>query len=112
MLPPLAAPTEPTVTEKVGYSVGLEPVEMGDDPDVKKVVQGLLDAQRMPQEKYDEPVTSSQEVGWFHNPLVAPNPRFVHKLRQGEATKFAETYTKKMAGEHMFHGKSGKYLTF
>jgi hypothetical protein len=31
---------------------------------------------------------------------------------QAEATQFAETYTKKMAGEHMFHGKSGKYLKF
>ena len=27
-------------------------------------------------------------------------------------SQFAETYTKKMAGEHMFHGKSGKYLKF
>ena len=31
---------------------------------------------------------------------------------QGESTKFAENYTLKMAGEHMFHGKSGKYLRF
>lgn len=106
------APAEPFVTEKVGYPVGLEPVEVGDDPDVQKVVKGLLDAGRLPTEKYKEPATSAQEVGWFNQPLVPPNPRFVHKLRQGEATKFAETYTKKMAGEHMFHGKSGKYLTF
>ena len=33
-------------------------------------------------------------------------------LTQGECTEFAEIYTKKMAGEHMFHGKTGKYLTF
>ena len=100
------------MTEKVGYSVGLEPVEVGDDPDVKKVVQGLMDASRLPTEKYDEPATSAQEVGWFNKPLVAANPRFVHKLKQGEATQFAEIYTKKMAGAHMFHGKSGKYLRF
>merc|ERR1711918_236904 len=31
-------------TEKVGFSVGLEPVEVGEDPDVKAVVQGLLNA--------------------------------------------------------------------
>jgi hypothetical protein len=36
----------------------------------------------------------------------------VHGLKQAEATEFAEIYTKKMAGEHMFHGKSGKYLRF
>jgi len=87
-------------------------VEIGDDPQVKEVVKQLLDASRVPTEKYEKPVTSSHEIGWFSKPLVAENPRFQHKLRQGEATKFAETYTKKMAGEHMFHGKSGKYLTF
>ena len=45
-------------------------------------------------------------------PLVPRNPRFVHGMKQGESTQFAEIYTKKMAGEHMFHGKSGKYLRF
>ena len=77
----------PFVTEKVGYSVGLQPVEIGDDPDVKAVVQGLLDAQRVPTQKYEEPITSAQEVGWFSKPLVAPNPRFVHGLKQAEATQ-------------------------
>jgi len=102
----------PFVTEKVGFSVGLEPVEVGPDPDVQAVVKGLLNAQRVPTEKYDEPATAAQEVGWYSKPLVAQNPRFVHGLKGAEATKFAETYTKKMAGEHMFHGKSGKYLKF
>jgi hypothetical protein len=102
----------PFVTEKVGYSVGLEPVEVGEDPDVKAVVQGLLNSQKMPTEKYPQPITSAQEVGWLHKPLVVTNPRFQHRLTQGEATQFAEVYTKKMAGEHMFHGKSGKYLKF
>jgi hypothetical protein len=63
-------------------------------------------------DKYSEPVTSSQEVGWMNKPLVDRNPRFVYGLRQGESTQFAETYMKKMAGEHMYHGKSGKYLKF
>jgi hypothetical protein len=102
----------PFVTEKVGFSVGLEPVEVGDDEDVRKVVDGLLNYQKVPTERYKEPVTSAQEVGWYTKPLVAANPRFMHGLQQGDATKFAETYTKKMAGEHMFHGKSGKYLSF
>ena len=79
---------------------------------VRDVVNGLLNAQMTPQEKYDEPTTSAQEVGWYNKPLVSSNPRFQHGLKQAEGTKFAETYTKKMAGEHMFHGKSGKYLKF
>jgi len=102
----------PFVTDKVGFPVGQQDVEIGDDPDVQAVVKGLLDAQRTPVEKYSAPVTSSQEVGWLHKPLVAPNPRFVYGIKQAENTSFAETYTKKMAGEHMFHGKSGKYLKF
>ena len=85
---------------------------MGPDPDVRAVVKGLMDSQKVPANKYDAPATSAQEVGWFSKPLVATNPRFMHGLTQGEATQFAEIYTKKMAGEHMFHGKSGKYLKF
>ena len=104
--------TVPFVTDKVGLESGQGPVEMPDDPDIKRVVDGLLDAQKVPTEKYNEPVTSSQEVGWLTKPLVPPNPRFQHGLKQAEATEFAEIYTKKMAGEHMFHGKSGKYLKF
>jgi len=100
------------VTEKVGYSTGQQPVEIGNDRDVQKVVAGLLAQQVCPKNRYSEPATSAQEVGWYTKPLVPSNPRFQHKLSQGEATKFAETYTKKMAGEHMFHGKSGKYLRF
>ena len=79
---------------------------------MQQVVAGLLDAQKVPAEKYDEPITSAQEVGWYAKPLVPQNARFQYGLRQAEATQFAETYTKKMAGEHMFHGKSGKYLKF
>ena len=71
-----------------------------DDQDVRDVVAGLLGQQKIPQEKYDAPQTSSQEVGWFYEPLVQPNPKFQHNLHQGDATKFAENYTLKMAGAH------------
>jgi len=100
------------VTDKVGYRVGLDPVTLPDDKDVQEVVAGLLGQQKIPQEKYDMPMTSNQEIGWFYEPLMKPNPQFQHHLEQSEATKFAENYTKKMAGAHMFHGKSGKYLKF
>ena len=102
----------PSVTDKVGYRVGLDPVTLPDDKDVQDVVAGLLGQQKIPQEKYEAPQTSAQDVGWFYEPLVQPNPKFQHGLRQGDATKFAENYTQKMAGAHLFHGKSGKYLKF
>lgn len=62
--------------------------------------------------RYDEPQTSAQEVGWYTEQLMPRNPRFNHNLVQGESTRFSENYTRKMAGEHIFHGKSGKYLRF
>ena len=82
-----------SVTEKVGYAVGLEPVEIGEDPDVNAVVSGLLGAQKVPTEKYSEPITSAQEVGWYSKPLVAANPRFVHGLKQAEATEVRRCIT-------------------
>ena len=78
--------------------MGLDPVTLPDDKDVRDVVAGLLGQQKIPQEKYDAPTTSAQEVGWFYEPLVQPNPKFQHGLHQGDATKFAENYTLKMAG--------------
>jgi len=102
----------PFVTDKVGLSTVGEPIEIGDDVQVQAVVKGLIDAYKTPAEKLSDPETMAQEVGWFHKPLVSRNPRFVHGIKQGECTEFAEIYTKKMAGEHMFHGKTGKYLTF
>ena len=42
----------------------------------------LLNAQKAPQDKYEAPVTSAQEVGWNTKPLVPRNPRFVHGLAQ------------------------------
>ena len=42
------------MTDKVGYEAGQEHVEIGDDPDVQRVVSGLLGAQKVPTEKYSE----------------------------------------------------------
>jgi hypothetical protein len=39
------------VTDKVGYRVGLDPVDLGDDEDVKQVVQQIVNVNRIPQEK-------------------------------------------------------------
>ena len=43
------------------------------------------------QEKYEAPMTSAQEVGWFYEPLVKPNPKFQHNLVLGDAPTFAES---------------------
>ena len=48
----------PFVTDKVGYEAGQEAVEVGDDPDVKRVVDQLLGASKVPTEKYAEVSTS------------------------------------------------------
>ncbi len=91
------------VTEKVGYRVGLDPVHIDDDEadDVKKSVASALNAHRTPRDKYDQPQTSSHQIGWYTKPLMQTNARFYHGLQQGDATKFSETYTRKM-GVHLF----------
>ena len=63
-------------------------------------------------EKYADPQTSSQEVGWFTEPFVPRNPRFFHGLNQSEATKFAELYTQKMAGDHMYKNYKSSGMKF
>mmetsp|Transcript_41323 Transcript_41323/g.130322 ORF Transcript_41323/g.130322 Transcript_41323/m.130322 type:complete len:157 (+) Transcript_41323:78-548(+) len=101
-------------TEKVGHNfrVGLNHDMEGEEEDVKEVMQQAVNCGKVPRSKYASPQSSAQEVGWYIEPLVPPNPRFNHKLVLGDATKFAENYSLKSAGEHMFHGKSGKYLRF
>jgi hypothetical protein len=43
------------VTDKVGYRVGLDPVDLGDDEDVKQVVQQIVNVNRTPQDKCADP---------------------------------------------------------
>ncbi|EOD26948.1 hypothetical protein EMIHUDRAFT_236253 [Emiliania huxleyi CCMP1516] len=119
-------------TEKVGHNFRLNHDMEGEEEDA-------VNCGKVPRSKYAAPQSSAQEVGWYIEPLVPPNPRFNHKLVLGDATKFAENYSLKSAGEnacigswlresrdpvvslrllwclsgeHMFHGKSGKYLRF
>ena len=63
-----------SMTEKVGYRVGLDPVDLGGDEEVIECVNNLLAAHQMPREKYADPQTSTQEVGWFTEPFVPRNP--------------------------------------
>ena len=101
-----------SMTEKVGYRVGLDPVDLGGDEEVIECVNNLLAAHQIPREKYADPQTSSQEVGWFTEPFVPRNPRFFHGLNQSEATKFAELYTQKMAGDHMYKNYKSSGMKF
>jgi len=43
------------VTDKIGYRVGLDPIDLGDEADVKEVVQQIIDVNRRPQEKCAAP---------------------------------------------------------
>ena len=87
-------------------------VDLGGDEEVIECVNNLLAAHQIPREKYADPQTSSQEVGWFTEPFVPRNPRFFHGLNQSEATKFAELYTQKMAGDHMYKNYKSSGMKF
>lgn len=47
------------MTDKVGYRVGLDPVDLGDDEDVKQVVQQIVNVNRIPQEKCADPPSAA-----------------------------------------------------
>mmetsp|Transcript_13474 Transcript_13474/g.35082 ORF Transcript_13474/g.35082 Transcript_13474/m.35082 type:complete len:170 (-) Transcript_13474:32-541(-) len=103
---------QPTVTGKVGM-VFNEDVDIASAPtDVKETINAMLRTNRLPHEKYEEPQTAAQEVGWYaHTAKRDKNSRFQHHLSLSDEAKFAEAYTLKHPGEFLYSGQSsGKFF--
>lgn len=101
-----------TVTGKVGmtFDVDADVASMPDD--LKHTINGMLRTNRLPKEKYDEPMTAAQEVGWDAADHAKYSfRRFQHHVSLSEPTKFAEAYTLKHPGEFLYAGQaSGKFF--
>lgn len=100
------------VTGKVG-TVFNEDTPIEDLPlDVKETINGMLRTNRLPTEKYDEPMTAAQEVGWYASEHAKYHrSRFQHHLSLSAETHFAESYTLKHPGEFLYAGQSsGKFF--
>jgi hypothetical protein len=101
-----------TVTDKVGTVIGEDvPIEQVPE-DVKETINAMLRTNRLPREKYDEPMTAAQEVGWHAAEHAKySNGRFQAHLHSSDEAKFAEQYTLKHPGEFLYSGQaSGKFF--
>jgi len=57
-----------------------------------KSLCSVRDGDLLPSERFELPMTSSQEVGWVYKPLVPANPMFQHPRDACEITKYADSY--------------------
>ena len=66
--------------------------EMEEAKELLNTLCSVKDTGALPNEKYDMPMTSSQEVGFRYKPFVPVNPMF-HKPRGScEITRYADAY--------------------
>ncbi|KAG8468578.1 hypothetical protein KFE25_013661 [Diacronema lutheri] len=101
-----------TVTGKVGTVFDMD-VPIEDVPeDVKETINAMLRTNRLPSEKYDEPMTAAQEVGWHASEHAKYHKsRFQHHLSLSAEAKFAEAYALKHPGEFLYSGQAtGKFF--
>lgn len=70
-----------------------------------KSLCSVQDDDTLPSERFELPMTSSQEVGWVHKPLVPPNPMFKHPRDSCDITKYADAYYE-MVGTTPFSRKN------
>ena len=72
--------------------LSLDQAEMDEANDKLRELCTVRDAFKPPQEKYDLPMTSSQEIGWATRMLMPRNPMF-HKPRNScDITRYADAY--------------------
>lgn len=45
-----------------------------------------------PRQKYSAPQTSNQEIGWYTNPLVQQNEKWMHGRKTNHITEYADSY--------------------
>ena len=57
-----------------------------------KTLCSVQDTELMPNERFELPMTSSQEVGWRNKPFAAPNPMFRHPKDSCDITRYADAY--------------------
>lgn len=67
-------------------------------------VCSIKDMDLPPQERFEAPLTSSQEYGWHHKPMVPPNPMFYFTKGGCDITQYADSYVQ-MKGTTPFSRK-------
>ena len=67
-------------------------------------VASIKDMDLPPQERFEAPLTSSQEYGWHHKPMVPQNPMFYFTKGGCDITQYADSYVQ-MKGTTPFSQK-------
>ena len=67
-------------------------------------VASIKDMDLPPQERFEAPLTSSQEYGWHHKPMVPQNPMFYFTKGGCDITQYADSYVQ-MKGTTPFSRK-------
>ena len=85
----------------------VDPARLGQKVEASAEMFAELDAilketTKIPTEKYSEPITSSQEIGWWSVPLMPDRKR--QGTKACEITKFADDYAQAM-GRNPFQRK-------
>ena len=94
--PQLVAPNRPYTSNdtvarlsKREYQLNKDPIN---DAFVKdRIMKSIIANQQIPKDKYDYPVTSAQEIGWYSKPLVN-NSRWNHPVSNTPITEYVNNY--------------------
>jgi len=71
------------------YQLNKDPIN---DAFVKdRIMKSIIAHQQIPKDKYDYPMTSAQEVGWFSKPLV-DNRRWNHPVKSTPISNYVNSY--------------------
>ena len=94
--PQLVSPDRPYTSNdtvarmsKREYQLNKDPIN---DAFVKdRIMKSIIANQQIPKDKYDYPMTSAQEIGWFSKPLV-DNRRWNHPVHNTPISNYVNSY--------------------
>ena len=94
--PQLVSPDRPYTSydtvarmSKREYQLNKDPIN---DAFVKdRIMKSIIANQQIPKDKYDYPVTSAQEIGWYSKPLVN-NKRWDHPVANTPISEYVNNY--------------------
>jgi hypothetical protein len=94
--PQLVSPDRPFTSNdtvarmsKREYQLNKDPIN---DAFVKdRIMKVIISNQQIPKDKYEYPITSSQEIGWYSQPLV-DNSRWNYPVSATPISKYVDNY--------------------
>ena len=94
--PQLVSPDRPFTSNDTVARMSNREFQLNKDPIndafVKdRIMKAIISNQQIPKDKYDYPITSAQEIGWFSKPLV-DNSRWNHPVNNTPISDYVNNY--------------------